>query len=34
MANFESAFKAIDNILRHDEGCSTALELLGYAPRL
>jgi type I restriction enzyme M protein len=26
MANFESAFKAIDNILRHDEGCSTALD--------
>ena len=25
-SNFESAFKAIDNILRHDEGCSTALD--------
>ena len=24
--NFDSAFKAIDNILRHDEGCSTALD--------
>ena len=23
---FESAFKAIDNTLRHDEGCSTALD--------
>lgn len=23
---FESTFKAIDNILRHDEGCSTALD--------
>lgn len=23
---FESAFKAIDNTLRHDDGCSTALD--------
>lgn len=23
---FKSAFKAIDNTLRHDEGCSTALD--------
>ena len=23
---FESTFKAIDNTLRHDEGCATALD--------